>query len=93
MPLCFLPTSLIPCPPSPGIRAGVPVDVRPVSAARMNLPPASVDAVVCVYGLSTARDAAALLREAARVLKPGKVRRCGASYGLTSLVLRCNQDY
>lgn len=59
----------------PGVRAGVPVDVRSVPVARMNLPPASVDAVVSVYGLSATKDTAAVLREAVRVLKPGKVKQ------------------
>jgi ubiquinone/menaquinone biosynthesis C-methylase UbiE len=53
----------------------VPVDVRTVPSAQMNLPPASVDAVVSVYGLSSIAQGSAVLKEAARVLKPGKVSR------------------
>lgn len=46
-------------------------ELRPVSAAQLDLPDQSVDAAVCTLVLCTVTDPGQILRELRRVLKPG----------------------
>jgi SAM-dependent methyltransferase len=52
-------------------RAGIEVDLVPVSAERLPLSDASFDTVVCTYTLCSIPDPLAALGEMRRVLKPG----------------------
>ncbi|MCO5573979.1 hypothetical protein L7F22_027757 [Adiantum nelumboides] len=56
------------------IRAGVPVDVKVKALNSLSLPSNSMDAVVSVYSLCNLKegDTKTVLREAIRLLKPGK---------------------
>lgn len=56
------------------IRAGVPVDIKVKAMNSLSLPSNSMDAVVSVYCLCGVKDkeAKTVLREAIRLLKPGK---------------------
>eukprot|EP00250_Pteridium_aquilinum_P011015 c19781_g1_i2 orf=493-1284(-) len=61
------------------IRAGVPVDVKLKPLNSSSLPSNSMDAVVSVYCLCDLKekDTRTFLREAIRLLKPGKRGSCG----------------
>ncbi len=51
--------------------ANIQIDIIPEKAEEISLPSASVDTVLVTYSLCTIPDAAAALRGARRVLKPG----------------------
>lgn len=51
--------------------AGVEVTIRGIGAEGIDLPDASVDAVVCSLVLCTVEDPSAALREVRRILRPG----------------------
>ena len=53
------------------LRAGLPVELVPVTAERLPLPSGSIDCVVCTFTLCSIPDVLAALREMRRVLKPG----------------------
>jgi len=50
---------------------GLNCELRPVGAGQLDLPPQSIDAVVCTLVLCTVEDPGQILREVRRVLKPG----------------------
>lgn len=52
-------------------RAGLPVELHPISAERLPLVSASFDSVVCTFTLCTVPDPSAALAEMRRVLRPG----------------------
>jgi SAM-dependent methyltransferase len=52
-------------------RAGLAIDLRPLSAERLDMEDASFDSVVCTYTLCTVPDPLAALTEMRRVLRPG----------------------
>lgn len=52
-------------------RAGLPVELLPLSADRLPLASASFDCVVCTFTLCTVPDPPAALAEMRRVLRPG----------------------
>jgi SAM-dependent methyltransferase len=52
-------------------RAGIPVELVPISAERLPLESASVDCIVCTYTLCSIRDPLTALQEMRRVLRPG----------------------
>jgi SAM-dependent methyltransferase len=52
-------------------RAGIAVELVPISAERLPLEDASFDTVVCTYTLCSIPDPLSALREMRRVLKPG----------------------
>ncbi|KAI5060106.1 hypothetical protein GOP47_0024526 [Adiantum capillus-veneris] len=56
------------------VRAGVPVDIKVKALSSLSLPSNSMDAVVSVYCLCNLKngDTKTVLREAIRLLKPGK---------------------
>jgi ubiquinone/menaquinone biosynthesis C-methylase UbiE len=62
-------------------RAGLPVELIPLSAQALPLASASFDCVVCTYTLCSIDDPLAALREMRRVLKP-KGRLLFAEHGL-----------
>ncbi|MEW6704501.1 MAG: class I SAM-dependent methyltransferase [Pseudomonadota bacterium] len=53
------------------LRAGLPVDLRTLSADALPLESASFDCVVCTYTLCSVSDPGAALAEMRRVLRPG----------------------
>ena len=63
-------------------RAGLPVELLPLSADRLPLPSASFDSVVCTFTLCSVPDPAAALAEMRRVLRPGG-RLLLAEHGLS----------
>lgn len=62
-------------------RAGLPVDLRQLTAERLPLDSASFDCVVCTYTLCSVTDPIAALAEMRRVLRPGG-RLLFAEHGL-----------
>jgi len=52
-------------------RAGLPVELHPLSAERLPMEDASFDSVVCTYTLCSIDDPAAALAEIRRLLRPG----------------------
>ena len=62
-------------------RAGLPVDLRQLTAERLPLDSASFDCVVCTYTLCSVSDPMAALAEMRRVLRPGG-RLLFAEHGL-----------
>lgn len=63
------------------LRAGLPVDLRQLTAERLPLDSASFDCVVCTYTLCSVTDPMAALAEMRRVLRPGG-RLLFAEHGL-----------
>ena len=53
------------------------VEVRPMEAEWIDMPTASVDAVLCRWGYMLLADPEAALRETRRVLRPGRARGAG----------------
>lgn len=62
-------------------RAGLPVELRQLTAERLPLDSGSFDSVVCTYTLCSVSDPAAALAEMRRVLRPGG-RLLFAEHGL-----------
>lgn len=71
-------------------RAGIPVELVPLSAEQLTIESGSVDCVVCTYTLCSIPDPLAALREMRRVLRPGG-KLLFAEHGLApdASVVRC----